>query len=300
MRLPLALAVLAVVVSGCNNTKLAPAPIHVGGPTAVIVPEQSTYAPLDTDTFDGSQSTAVSPNTIASYDWTVVNAPSGSQSQLMPTGSMGETASFFVDLAGDYTIKLTVHDSAGAADSTTYSFSAVPSQSLHVELLWPAQYGQVDMDLHLVFKSNGGTMWDLFKDCYYANCKPSEGGVVDWGAPDTQFGVPDNDDPTLDIDNITGNTPENINIKSPVDGTYAACVHYYASHVGSDITTNDEVRIYVQGTQVFDQTKNMTATNQVWYVGDIACTSGNCTVTPNGALNTTPGDGSVGNGVCGN
>ena len=67
-----------------------------------------------------------------------------------------------------------------------------------------------DIDLHLV--RPGGTPFDVSgDDCYYANKNP------DWNI------LNDNtDDPFLDVDDIDGNGPEEINLQStaPADTKY--------------------------------------------------------------------------------
>lgn len=281
----LALAVLALGASACNSGELAaaagptPTPDPIDSPIAVIAGAQS-YGPLDSALFDGLGSYDPGGGAITGYAWSIVAAPPGSQSQVV---TMGDDAhvSFFIDLAGDYSIELTVTSETGLTGSATYDYSAVPGQDLHVELLWPGEYTEVDMDLHLVWKSGGGTLWNGTKDCNYTNCA-GFGAGLDWGVT----GDP-TDDPTLDIDNIIESVPENINIDKPANGTYAACVHYYSSHVAGDIPVNNEVRVYLLGAPVFDATKTLGATDQVWYVGDITCNNGQCTVTANGAVTTT-------------
>ncbi|MBI5485842.1 MAG: hypothetical protein HY905_00770 [Deltaproteobacteria bacterium] len=59
-------------------------------------------------------------------------------------------------------------------------------------------------------------------DCYYANCNASYGAVLEWDAPGAE------DNPRLDLDDVEGHGPENINIDEPVIGSeYLVGVHYY-------------------------------------------------------------------------
>ncbi len=277
--LAIASAVVALTTA-CNDNKLTAAAVAGDPPTAVITGSQS-YGPLDTAVFSGASSTAVAPKTIANYEWAISGHPNGSQS-VVQLGSDPSAAEFFVDLAGDYKIKLKVTDSSGVSDTTEYAFSAVPSQSLHIELTWPAQYTQADMDLHLINKGVGGSMWSSSEDCDFITCKPTFGGVLDWGVSGNT-----NDDPTLDIDNINEAVPENINIKAPVDGTYEVNVHYYASHGAGDVVCH--VRVYLGGTVAWEGEKTLSSANQVWTVGDVAWSSGNGTFNEIGTIFTTTG-----------
>lgn len=296
-------AALALAASGCNDSKLAgatqatpgptgtPTPLPGDGPIAIITGGQPQYSPLDGASFDGSSSYDPDGNAITAWTWAVDTRPSGSQAHLFQNGLTTAQQSMTIDLAGDYTIRLTVTNSLGQTGTTTFSFSAVPSQDLHVELLWPGQYGQVDMDLHLVAKSAGGLLWDAAKDCYFGNCTPGGAGL-EWGDPGQPL-----DNPSLDIDNIASYVPENINVKKPADGTYSVCIHYYSS-MFNDIPVDNEVRVFLQQQPAFDGHQTMTAENQVWYVGDIDCASGTCTFTHVGTMATT-GSGNPSTAVCG-
>lgn len=281
----LAGAAFLALTAGCNDTALTSAPVAGDPPTAVITGPQ-TYNPLDTATFDGSSSYAAAGKTLTAFEWSITGRPAGSASQVMPIGTNNDQAEFFVDLAGNYKIKLKVTDSEGLTGETEYTFSATPSQDFHVELTWPNQYTQADMDLHLINKGAGGAIWNPLLDCYFSNCKTSMGGFLDWGVQGVTT-----DNPTLDIDNITDTVPENINIKNPANGTYAINVHYYASHAssGADIPVDLNVNVYLAGQLVFTGHKTLTAKNQVWYVGDVAWNNGTGTVTANDSVfNTTP------------
>lgn len=60
-------------------------------------------------TLDGSQSTDADRNQLT-YEWTLVDAPDGSQATLVPVGKDGDRAQFTVDKAGPYTATLVVID----------------------------------------------------------------------------------------------------------------------------------------------------------------------------------------------
>ncbi|HVO29547.1 MAG TPA: PKD domain-containing protein [bacterium] len=277
---------LALVGSGCNDSKLAAAPVATPTPPADQPPiadiqGATTWAPLATATFDGSGSHDPD-GTITAYAWEITARPNGSVSAVTPTGTNGDQASFFVDLAGSYTIKLTVTDNSGNTGSAELTFNVVPSQDLHVELEWPSQYTKVDMDLHLLNETAGGSasslMWDTVKDCHWENCKPAFGEVLDWGATGVTA-----DNPRLDIDNIAESVPENINIDTPANGKYHVCVHYWASHMSTDIPVDLIVTVYLGGSVAWTGTITLTTTNQVWDVGYVTWSNGAGTFTPSPA-----------------
>ena len=289
------LALLAGGVAGCNNTKLAPAPIETpppptptptpaaDDPIAVINGGSPSYATLATAAFDGSASYDPAGGTITSYAWSMIDAPSGSASNPTPSGTNGDQVSFFCDVAGNYTIQLVVTNQAGHTGTAVYTFAAVPSDDLHVELTWVNQYTKADMDLHLVNRSQAATppkMWNATYDCHWENCQTQFGEVLNWWAAGTA------DNARLDIDNISETTPENINIATPHDGTYRIEVHYYSDHTGSVPTlhVDNTVNVYIGGALVYTATKTLTNVDDVWVVGDVVWSGGTGTVTPLGSV----------------
>ena len=254
-----ALGVVALVGgAGCNDSQLAPSPIATDAPIAVI-DGQADYSPLDTAVFDGSASHDPDGGELASFDWEVIAKPAGSNASIQYIDD--SHVEFFVDFAGDYTIQLTVTDDEGDTGSTTFDFSAVPWQAIHVELAWDVPTS--DVDLHLVNVTEGGAFYVSPKDCYYANMNP------DWGTAGALG------DPSLDIDDVDGYGPENINVDQPENGKqYRVYVHYFSDDgVGS---TNATIRIYLSGTLQFEQIRNITD-DLVWDVATIDWPTGQIT-----------------------
>ena len=101
------------------------------------------------------------------------------------------------------------------------------------------------MDLHMTY--NGGA-YNSPNDCYFGNCK-NPFSPLDWGViGDTT------DNPVLDLDDISGTGPENINMGSPSSGTYTVVVHDYPSSSfpgGNSVT----VTIFLGGAQVWTDTR---------------------------------------------
>ncbi|MEM6931209.1 MAG: hypothetical protein AAF602_30035, partial [Myxococcota bacterium] len=183
------------------------------------------------------------------YAWTLIGRPDGS-SATMPGGSdtSPDRAGFVADLVGTYTGQLVVTDDRGvASDPCTVDLEAVPATDLWVEMFWERDLD--DMDLHVV-RGNGSL--ESTDDCHFANCRFP-------GLPWSPSG-PDGD-PVLDIDDIDGTGPENVNIEGPADQLYHVWVHDYPlspRNAGNDVT----VRIYLSGVIAFDETRTITGENR--------------------------------------
>ena len=239
-----------------------------------MCPAPLTTRPLVAVTLVGTAMDA--DGVIASWSWTLVSSPPGS------TGSFGSPASpvtsFTPNLVGVYTIRLTVTDDDGLTATCTTTVTAT-GDGIRVELQWNTNFS--DVDTHLL-RMAGGTGWfNSPNDCYYANANPS------WDAAGTP------DDPRLDIDDVEGYGPENINLDVPVTGaTYRVGIHYYADDgVGASTAT---VRIYcgdIAVTPAYMTSRTLangggitSDANDFWRVADVRWNGGDsCTVT---AINT--------------
>jgi hypothetical protein len=186
-------------------------------------------------------SSSYDDGSIVSYDWTLVSAPAGATST-MPGGTANRRG-FTPDVAGEYIGQLVVTDNDGlASEPCLATLTATAGDGLWVEMFW-TNSGD-DMDLHLL--DDGGTL-TTDSDCYYANCT---WGGLNWG------GAGPTDDPILDLDDIPGTGPENINIDSPARGDYTVYVHDYpgSPYVGrNDVTVN----VYLAGRLVWTDTRNI-------------------------------------------
>lgn len=244
----------AFVGTACNDASLAGAPIGTDAPVAVIN-GQTDYSPLDTAQFDGTASYDPDGGIIDGYAWVMIAKPAGSNASIQALDETGSVVEFFVDFAGDYTIELTVTDEEGQQGSTTFNFSAVPWQAIHVELAWDIDTS--DVDLHLVDDTAGGTFYQTPYDCYYGNTNPN------WGVAGDPL-----DDPRLDIDDVDGYGPENINLDKPINGhRYHVYVHYFSDDgMGA---TNATLRIYLNGTLQYEGIKLLSATDKVWNVATV-------------------------------
>ncbi len=166
--------------------------------------------------------------------------PLNSQPLLQQGMQYVQTVTFTGGLAGVKTGHFVVKSSDPAQPEVRVDVRAesipppIESQGIHVELVWDSN--NCDVDLH--FLRPGGTFNRAPGDCHWRNMSPS------WGDPDD---IASN--PYLDVDNVWGYGPENINFQSPSPGEYTVIVHYFSdSYAGSPSTpTNATIRIYHYG-----------------------------------------------------
>ena len=240
------------------------------GDPVVICGQPDTVRPIvDKADWIGTDSYDPEGGTITSYNWTLT-PPSGS-SATMPGGSGPIRTNFTPDVAGTYIGELTVTTQDGRTSAPCEAeLEAIPVEDLWIEMYW-VESGD-DMDLHLLRPgASSSSLGDYTSDddCYYANCTPgSWTGGLDWGTVgDTS------DDPSLDLDDISGFGPENINIGSPQNGVFTVYVHDYPGSVyeaGNAVTVN----IYVGGTLVHSDTKTITGEDSYTKYAEISWPAG--------------------------
>ncbi|MEC7949082.1 MAG: hypothetical protein VX265_16045 [Myxococcota bacterium] len=238
-------------------------------PVAICSVDPTTVRPIiDKAEWIGTDSYDPEGGTITSYNWSLT-APSGSAAA-MPGGSGPIRTNFYTDVAGTYTGELTVTTQDGRTSAPCVAeLEAVPVEDLWIEMYWT--YSGDDMDLHLI--RPGYTQADITtsNDCYYGNCVDYGFGGLDWGV----FGDA-SDDPALDLDDIPGSGPENINVGSPESGTFQVFVHDYPGSVyssGNPVTIN----IYIGGALVHSDTKTITTEDSYTKFADISWPSGTIT-----------------------
>ena len=190
----------------------------------------------------GNSSYDTDGGSIVSYSWTLYSAPAGATAT-MPGGTANRRG-FTPDVAGEYVGELIVTDNDGLVSEPCYAtLNATAGDGLWVEMFW-TNSGD-DMDLHLL--DDGGVL-ATDSDCYYANCT---WGGLDWGVRGNT-----SDNPILDLDDIPGTGPENVNISSPDRGTYTVYVHDYpgSAYIGrNDVTVN----VYFASRLVWTDTRNI-------------------------------------------
>jgi hypothetical protein len=183
-------------------------------------------------------------NTALDYTWTLRSQPAGSAA-VMPSGraSNPDRTGFLADQVGQYVARLVVTNTSGVeSDPCDVTLEAIPGEDLWVEMFW-SQSGE-DIDLHLVREA--GNLRSN-QDCYYGNCVRNG---LDWG-PSGSDG-----DPILDLDDVAGTGPENINIDTPDNVIYHVWTHDYPSsrrNSSTDITVN----VYLGGVLEFTDTRSV-------------------------------------------
>jgi hypothetical protein len=212
-------------------------------PVAVIDCPTSTDPPVWVQ-LDGSESYDPQGNEPLEYMWMITDTPDLSTAEL--NNATGSVVDLWADLAGEYEVQLTVMNTLGVISAPARcDLSAVPSDGIHVELLWNT--ANADFDLHL--RQEGFELFAVPEDCSYCNPNP------DWGASGGD------DDPKIDLDDQSGYGPENIVIKTPANGDYRVAVHYFDDHGDNDVTAT--VRVWVDGVMDFEDTKVMQR-DEVW------------------------------------
>jgi len=244
--------------------------------------------PLDTVGFDASGSTVLRGG--ATYRWSLASQPQNGTQNVVPRANPA-FASLFAALDGDYVVEVVVGDGYGCESAPARVRVHVASRGrLHMQLTWAQGYG--DVDLHLV--GPGGTFADAglgggASDCFFASCKGiwgDPGYGVDWGlGGTTRADSVHTNDPTLDIDRLWGNGPENITDTAPFDAAYTAVVHYYCarpeSGAGYGLTSFGPVdatlRIFVNGEERHAATRRLSQRDK-WTVATIAVSNRGSTV----------------------
>lgn len=247
---------------GCPTAEIRAS--HPDRRTVIANPRaRYTGLPLDVVSLDGSGSSAEGGATIERVEWAIIRRPEDSAARFAGS-NMGMTNELFLDLSGEYTVEMHVWDSRGtrSCEPAVLDLVAVPDEDIHIQLVWdtpndPEQQDNLgsDVDLHLL---RAGGIWNAKPwDCHWQNLEP------DWGLREDK-----SDDPSLDIDDINGWGPENINLNNPQgDMRYHVGVHYFSDQgYGASYST---VRVYLGGILVEELRRKRMTDQQFWHVLDI-------------------------------
>ncbi len=220
-------------IPGCENT-----------PPRAICPPGQQGPPLALYTFTGMYEDDDGDEMVRA-EWRMVSKPGGSTATPTPPNLL--ITGIFADLQGDYELELEVEDSNGGIGRCTTTLTTLSNDRLRIEMVWNvnAMGDQSDVDMHLKRAPDGqwfeqGPRGD---DCFFRNCRvctarsepDCRAEIAAYNAdpnrsapPQVEWTAPlDGDDPRLDLDDVQGNGPENINILSPRAGTYRLGVHYW-------------------------------------------------------------------------
>ena len=219
-------------------------------PVAVIS-GPSDVDPPDTIDLDGSGSYDPEGYELVTYEWSLTQRPDGSAGELDET--VGDATEAFLDIAGRYEVQLVVENELGVRSAPgKYTVDAVPEDAIHVEMFWDTS--AADLDLHML-SSPEAQLFDRPDDVCFCNTNP------DWGSSTSE-----DDDPRLDLDDIYGYGPENINIREPADSEYPVRVHYFDDQGDGAVTST--VRIYLNGV-LEEEYSRVLERNEVWSPGTI-------------------------------
>jgi|GEM_PF-612929 len=237
--------------------------------------------PLDDVVLTTTNSTPATPEgSIVATRWDLVEKGPDS-TVLLSSPTTPETGFVFanrrgVDVAGRYEACAVVTDELGTDSNNRccVDFEAIPSQSFLVQLTWAQSTG--DMDLH-VTKRNGAGEYCVTSlgggaqgvdapfttgtcaagtDCGFYNCRADDTDSPNWDAELPRSAG----DPSLDIDDLSGFGPENINVDLAVTGSYGFGATTFSS--GSFLMT---MRLFVFGRLAGEWQEEITS--DFWEVG---------------------------------
>ena len=214
-----------------------------------IIDGPAEPAPPTTVQLDGSGSYDPNDYALVDYSWKLTDSPDGSSTSLEDT--VGDRAELFFDIAGEYEVQLRVTNEYGITSAPAkYRVDAIPIDDVHVELLWDT--ANADLDLHML----NGTDAEWFiepDDVCYCNSHPNWGALTET-----------DDDPRLDLDDLSGYGPENINVLHPENGQFPVRVHYFDDNGDGAVTAT--VRYYIHGL-LEAEVSRVLERDEVWNAG---------------------------------
>ncbi len=183
------------------------------------------------------------------YAWSIT-PPTSSGAMVMPgpdpffSGSPASDGVVTLDVAGGYTVTLTVTNGFGLSATATYQIIAQPHDDLLVQVQWtsPTPMGDiVDLDLHLIVDSGPGVAASgtflSNQDCFWNNLAPT------WFSGQYADFVPN----PLRLDQGESGGFDDTDLQTaPLGSSYRAVVHYYSGMT----PTTPLLSVYYQGTLV--------------------------------------------------
>ena len=300
------------VDNDCNG-QVDEVPDCANAPPVAICPPDQVGPTLSFYTFTGGYDDP-DGDAMASASWRILDRPTGSTSSPNPPSDL--TTEIFADVQGIYVLELQVTDTNGDVGRCTTTLTTNSEDQLRVEMVWNiGNNGDTsDLDLHLLKSPAGRWFSDGARgdDCYWRNCRVCDAAyslgagyetqcrqlIADYNAdpnnsPPSQveWTTPlDSNDPRLDLDDIQGNGPENVNIRTPLNGVYRLGVHYWHDDGFGDSTVT--LRVYCAGNLVKEFEPVLmraaagpegNANTEFWEVTDIVWNNGTCALQEFGA-----------------
>ena len=226
--------------------------------------------PVSIITLNGAQSYDPSGEHLT-YRWEKVSGPVGSTA--MPRTPTSANSNYFIDLAGEHKIKLTVTNESGKSASCEVTAVGITSNALHIELFWDKDG---DLDLHLKKFGTPDSDWgSILNDCYWNNLCKSDNGL-EWGESGTM------NNPRLDRDDMQGRGPENINIDfpaiTPEDEYYLIGVRNFSNSAHPVAT----IVVYCNGEKSFTESMSLPGRgdepDSFWWVAGIEWSNSGCNI----------------------
>ena len=217
---------------------IADARIGIEG-TGIFSESTIEGVPLDEFVLDGSNSfSPEDTDNELTYEWSVIDRPQASLSTVDEASS--EMAGFRADIAGEYVIELSVYDEVGIVSCEPDQLTAFvdPESDIHVELTWevPASPDGTGSDLDLHYLHPNGSWSSSPWGVFWNNREP------DWEDGSTV---------TLDIDDLTGAEPENVNHSNPDSNyDYAVGVYYFGDQGFGAVDA--QIRLYFLDDLVYE------------------------------------------------
>lgn len=251
-------------------------------PVAVLTVQEGEEVAPQTVLHLHGESSYSNAGDVVKYRWSV-EQPALSASKFVPSDSY-PSPMFEANVMGTYVFRLEVWDELGRRSCFAAQAQVVVTTgcALHVELLWtspgdpdPNDEGPsagTDLDLHLAHSNASqpdldgdgqkdpwfDPIWDVF--WFYP--------LQNWGSMSSN-----DDNPSLDLDDVDGFGPENVNLCLPEDGkTYAVGVNYWDDHgYGASFAT---VRVYVFGMLVFEVNDLVLVDHDLCWIATVEWPSG--------------------------
>jgi hypothetical protein len=250
---------LDIPVYGRGSTNVCPTAVakaRVQGSGAPYLQDVEAI-PLNTIQLSAEGSTdpddAGNPDAIASYQWSIIEHPADSTARIAPRDDIANPT-LFMDLAGRYIVELTVYDAQNipSCEPARVTIIATPDEDIHYQLVWDTD--GTDVDAHFLHPNGrwNASPWDV----YYLNPEPN------WGAR-----ARSDDDPSLDIDDVNGYGPENINLNNPENVSYRVGAYYFSDQGRG--ASNVTVRIWLQSVLQFEYRGKYMTNRQFWDVAAI-------------------------------